>query len=875
MFVLNYATRGGAVYCSDDFHAWFTACSICTNDATEYGGGVYTDLNDSLSPFFFHCWFNLDTADRGGAMYLEDCLTNVCTSRFTKNSSEEAGGAIYANSSNNVMCHSTFTGNKAGNNTGHVSHEVYSARVLFYESTVAGNGSGGKRGGDPGDAAISVGDQCQLFADRTIVAYTTGGQAVSCEGSGTATLECCDLYDNDGGNWEGCIANQNGIRGNFSGDPLFCDPDNGDYHLLSNSPCAPQQQPTCGLIGALDVGCNQAAPGSMPISEAGTDIVFTSGSDTLAILNFAFEELDSVTIGAYRGMPPPNIPEGSEWVHRYYSITPIPEHGSFEATMTLFYSQSEFDASGLSDELELGLCRYRDSWSAWVFHGGIVDPERNSITLSGVTEFSFWGMTDSTNTPPMIRADVIIPNTDCVNPGDHVCIPILLENHVTPFGGFELEVEFDYTSMTFVGAEPGELIEGFEKFTYRLLPCPSCGCCKYKILLYGQYDMPNGVENIGDPIPLTQPGGYQVLVELCFVVNNDENLRGLKIPVCWEWEGTVVNDTLVEDWECGENTFSSWSGDTLFASHLLCQFNPDLCDDPSDRVQPIVIFQLGICGQNCGGVDVCPAGPGECKRGDVNMNTLTYEVADAVLFASYFVEGTSVFRYDVAYQICATDVNADGRTLTLSDLVYLIRVILHDAVEIPKLTPSSEVANVIVSGGTITTECAASIGAILFEFDADVVPTLLADMEMLHSDNKVLVWSSKGKSFSTAEVLSFEGKTELVTATAVDRDSRELTTSITGKVAPLTFALHPAYPNPFNPFTNLSFTLPEVMEYTLRIYNVAGQLVRSYEDVGSAGLNMIKWDSKDNVGVEVASGVYFYKLTAGGFSSTEKMVILK
>ncbi|UCG82772.1 MAG: right-handed parallel beta-helix repeat-containing protein, partial [Dehalococcoidia bacterium] len=346
---------------------------------------------------------------------------------------------------------------------------------------------------------------------------------------------------------------------------------------------------------------------------------------------------------------------------------------------------------------------------------------------------------------------VVIPSTDsCVNPGEYVCLPIVLRNNTTPFGGFELEVEFDYTSMTFVDAEPGELIEGFELFTYRLLPCPLCACCKYKILLYGQYDVPDGVDNVGDPIPRTPMGEFQELVSLCFVVNNDENLRGLKIPVCWEWEGEVVNDTLVEDWECEENTFATWSGDTLLTSRRVCQFKADLCDVPTDRIWPLLIFQDGICGHNCGGVDVCPAGPGLCKRGDINYNTISYEVADAVLFASYFVEGTAVFRYHEAYQICATDVNADGRTLTLSDLVYLIRVILHDAVELPKLTPSSEVANVGVSDGTISTECAAPIGAILFEFDSAVSPTLLADMEMVNKENKVLVWSSKGKSFSSA-----------------------------------------------------------------------------------------------------------------------------
>jgi hypothetical protein len=472
-------------------------------------------------------------------------------------------------------------------------------------------------------------------------------------------------------------------------------------------------------------------------------------------------------------------------------------------------------------------------------------------------------------------SNIFIPNSDCVNPGEYVCLPILLDNNTTPFGGFEITVEFDYTSMTFVGAEPCAAIEGFEEFTYRLLPCPLCGCCKYKILLFGMYDLPNGVANIGDPIPMTPAGVYQCLVELCFVVNNNENLRGLKIPVCFEWEGTIDPQTgcLVEDWNCGENTFSSWSGDTLYGSMLCCQFDPDLCDFTNPRVDQKLIFQWGVCGQNCGGVDVCAAGPGACKRGDINYNTITYEVADAVLFASYFVQGTSVFRYDMAYQICATDVNADGRTLTLSDLVYLIRVILHDAVEMPKLTPSSDIANVIVYNGTISTECASPIGAILFEFDSAVNPTLLADMEMVTKDNKVLVWSSAGNTFSNAEVLSVDA--ELVSVTAVDRDSRELETTITAKVAPSSFALHAAYPNPFNPFTNLSFNLPEAMSYSLRIYNVAGQLVRTLDGVGSQNLNVVTWDGKDNSGSEVSSGVYFYKLTAAGFSATEKMVMMK
>ena len=70
-----------------------------------------------------------------------------------------------------------------------------------------------------------------------------------------ATLTCCDIYGNAGGDWVGCIADQYGINGNISEDPLFCDLPGGDLHLNENSPCAAPQQPTCGQIGALGIGC--------------------------------------------------------------------------------------------------------------------------------------------------------------------------------------------------------------------------------------------------------------------------------------------------------------------------------------------------------------------------------------------------------------------------------------------------------------------------------------------------------------------------------------------------------------------------------------------------------------------------------------------
>lgn len=53
---------------------------------------------------------------------------------------------------------------------------------------------------------------------------------------GTATLICCDLYGNEGGDWVGYVEEQLGLDGSFSADPLFCDPDLGDLTLAGDSP---------------------------------------------------------------------------------------------------------------------------------------------------------------------------------------------------------------------------------------------------------------------------------------------------------------------------------------------------------------------------------------------------------------------------------------------------------------------------------------------------------------------------------------------------------------------------------------------------------------------------------------------------------------
>jgi hypothetical protein len=95
-------------------------------------------------------------------------------------------------------------------------------------------------------------------------------------------------------------------------------------------------------------------------------------------------------------------------------------------------------------------------------------------------------------------------------------------------------------------------------------------------------------------------------------------------------------------------------------------------------------------------------------------------------------------------------------------------------------------------------------------------------------------------------------------------------------VLPTEFALKQNYPNPFNPSTNLMFDLPAAAHVNLEILNVLGQKVRTLVDeFREAGSYTVTWDGANDYGRTVASGVYFYRISAGENQAVKKMMMLK
>jgi Spy/CpxP family protein refolding chaperone len=85
-----------------------------------------------------------------------------------------------------------------------------------------------------------------------------------------------------------------------------------------------------------------------------------------------------------------------------------------------------------------------------------------------------------------------------------------------------------------------------------------------------------------------------------------------------------------------------------------------------------------------------------------------------------------------------------------------------------------------------------------------------------------------------------------------------------------------SYPNPFNPETEISFTLPENSYVSLTIYNIQGQKVkRLVNEYQPAGTRRVVWNGRDEKGEGVASGIYFYRIEAGPNTVTNRMVLLK
>jgi len=466
--------------------------------------------------------------------------------------------------------------------------------------------------------------------------------------------------------------------------------------------------------------------------------------------------------------------------------------------------------------------------------------------------------------------------------GNFEKVDVTMPAQADEIGGFNFLIAYDASALTFQGADilESNLYQdcGWEYFDYRFGADGNCGngCPSGLLRVIGMAETNNGPNH---PTCFTVTGD-KILFTLNFLVSSNATFNCNYVPIRFFWI------------ECGDNTISNKTGTELYISATVKDFDYEFTGvtdigvlDP-DHGFPSYLGSANFCETSekadvyryidffNGGIDIVCADSIDA-RGDINLNGLAYEIADAVMFTNYFVYGLTALVYvteenmygyapGFGGSIAASDVNADGLTLSVADLVYLIRVIVGDAQPYPKVNPIS--ADYSVNNGVLSVD--GDMGAVALTVAGDVVPTLLADNMniMFNSDGietKIIVYSHDGN-FVNGDVVSVNGVVTSIEMAAADGSP------VVAKLLPSDFALAQNYPNPFNPTTTIGFSLPYASDYTLTIYNVTGQVVSVFDGSAEAGLQSVDWDASN-----MASGIYFYKLNADNFSDTKKMVLLK
>jgi parallel beta-helix repeat protein len=164
---------------------------------------------------------------------------------------------------------------------------------------------------------------------------------------------------------------------------------------------------------------------------------------------------------------------------------------------------------------------------------------------------------------------------------------------------------------------------------------------------------------------------------------------------------------------------------------------------------------------------------------------------------------------------------------------------------------------------------------VCIEYDEASVGGLESALVLLHYDDSLPDWVDITTSVDTVlNVLC--GETTSFSAFAVAQPLAPTGVG-GGPEPPSALALHPCAPNPFNPITTIRFDVPASgTRVAIVVYDVTGRRVRTLvNEPQPAGRQSVVWDGRDDRGRGVASGVYFYRMTAGSFVQTRKMLLLK
>ncbi|HOD67058.1 MAG TPA: T9SS type A sorting domain-containing protein, partial [candidate division Zixibacteria bacterium] len=259
-----------------------------------------------------------------------------------------------------------------------------------------------------------------------------------------------------------------------------------------------------------------------------------------------------------------------------------------------------------------------------------------------------------------------------------------------------------------------------------------------------------------------------------------------------------------------------------------------------------------------------------------------------------------LFRGGAAPQcLDEADVNADGG-VTVGDATMLICIIFRDCqtplacgvVKSARRAAPEPIASLRTefdgAATTVILEASEPLMGVQITLQADhpdsIANTTETGLELVHGTvdglTRVGLLDLQGEVHlpqGSTTLFTVPGEVTLVDGLVADMSHQSMIARIGGKSSspnlPRRFELAQNYPNPFNPTTVIQFALPVATHVRLEVINILGPTLvdRQME----AGYQSVEWNSTNSDGSRVASGVYFYRLEAGTFRDTKKMLLLK
>ncbi len=275
-------------------------CDVAGNGADHYGGGIC--VKQDARAVITGCWISGNLADEfGGGVYIEEGSRAVIEGCVICDNSSYSGAGVNALGKCEIT-ETVINGNTASMNGG----GVFSADSLsLFRCTIIENDS-------PyyGSGVYCDGDSTDFT--NTIVAFNTTGNTAGgiYSNSDTIFISCCDVYGNEHSDYAGGISDQTGLNNNISQDPLFCGPGSGDYHIFDDSPCAPDHSPCGELIGNLGVNC-YGAPDLVFDEVAFSRLSAPAGSGitaTVKVKNIGASTADSFYVEFFHNRTSPPVP---------------------------------------------------------------------------------------------------------------------------------------------------------------------------------------------------------------------------------------------------------------------------------------------------------------------------------------------------------------------------------------------------------------------------------------------------------------------------------------------------------------------------------------------------------------------------------------